>query len=179
MDKLLILDLDETLIHATTEKLDIVEDFQFDKYFVYKRPHLDWFISEISKYFKIGIWSSASDEYVEGIISKLSFDEINFEIVWGRSRCSFKRDIDKDSFAYEKRLQKLKKKNFRMEKIIIVDDSPEKTKVNFGNAIYISGFKGNSDDIDLKHLFDYLVSKIKDVDNVRVIEKRNWKSGYL
>lgn len=62
MDKLLILDLDETLIHATAEKLSIQEDFLFDKYFVYKRPHLDWFLSEISKHFKVGIWSSASDE---------------------------------------------------------------------------------------------------------------------
>ena len=179
MNKLLILDLDETLIHATAEKLSIQEDFCFDKYFVYKRPHLDWFLSEISKHFKVGIWSSASDEYVNGVVQQLAINGVNFEIIWGRSRCTNKRDIENDTFVFEKRLKKLRKKNFKLEKIIMVDDSPEKTKTNFGNAIYVSGFKGNSNDTELRDLHDYLVSKIKALENVRTIEKRHWKSEYL
>ena len=37
-DKLLILDLDETLIHATPVPLAMPANFQFDRYHVYKRP---------------------------------------------------------------------------------------------------------------------------------------------
>lgn len=109
----------------------------------------------------------------------MTISDVNFEIIWGRSRCTNRRDIDSDTFVYEKRLKKLKKKNFKLEKIIIVDDSPEKTKTNFGNAIYVNGFKGNSNDNELIHLHDYLVSKIKAVENVRIIEKRDWKSDFL
>jgi len=70
-EKLIILDLDETLIHATKERLGIEEDFMFDKYFVYKRPFLEQFLLELSADFKIGIWSSADDEYVADIANQI------------------------------------------------------------------------------------------------------------
>lgn len=40
-DKLLLPDLDETFIHATTTPLIVTPDFQFDAYHVYKRPGLE------------------------------------------------------------------------------------------------------------------------------------------
>ena len=70
-NKLLILDLDETLIHATENKLEFSEDFQFDKYYVHKRPHLEAFLIDISKHFPIGIWSSADDDYVNEIVKNI------------------------------------------------------------------------------------------------------------
>src|SRR5687767_7406918 len=93
-DILLILDLDETLIYATEEKLEFEEDFIFDKYFVYKRPGLDNFLSRISEHFKIGIWSSAGDEYVAEIVKKLKPDDVDFEIIWSRSKCTPRRDLE-------------------------------------------------------------------------------------
>lgn len=36
---LLILDLDETLIHSIETKLDVEPDFYFEPYYVYKRPY--------------------------------------------------------------------------------------------------------------------------------------------
>jgi hypothetical protein len=38
--ELLIFGLDETLVHATTERLARAADFEYEKYFVYKRPFL-------------------------------------------------------------------------------------------------------------------------------------------
>lgn len=87
-DKLLKLDLDETLIYATEKELGFSADFLFDKYFVYKRPHLEQFLIEISKHFAIGIWSSADDAYVTEIVNNIKPMNVEFEIVWGRSRCS-------------------------------------------------------------------------------------------
>ena len=59
---LLILDLDETLIHATTTKLG--DDFAFKLYqhYVYKRPGLDAFIAACAEKFDLAVWSSASDD---------------------------------------------------------------------------------------------------------------------
>ena len=175
-DKLLILDLDETLIHATEKELGFSADFKFDKYFVHKRPHLDQFLVDISKHFKIGIWSSADDDYVTEIANNIKPDNVELEIIWGRSRCSLKRDYTFDNYYFEKRLNKLKKKGFRLEKIIIVDDTPQKSRNNYGNAIYINEFSGNATDEELKHLQDYLLT-LKNVDNVRTIEKRGWRTN--
>jgi len=175
-DKLLIFDLDETLIHATENALDVSADFHFDKYFVHKRPHLDKFLIDISKHFAIGIWSSADDIYVTEIVKNIKPDNVDFEIIWGRSRCSLKRNYDLDSYFFEKRLDKLKKKGFKLEQIIIVDDTPEKSRNNYGNAIYINEFSGDATDEELKHLHDYLLT-LKNVDNVRIIEKRGWRTN--
>lgn len=173
-EKLIILDLDETLIHATTNKLEMSEDFTFEKYFVYTRPFLTEFLHQLSLDFKVGIWSSADDEYVESIIKTIAPSELSFELVWGRSRCSYRRDIELGEFIYEKRLDKLKKRGFRLEQILVVDDTHEKSRTNYGNAIYIKEFNGDKRDDELYHLLAYLRT-LKECENVRRIEKRGWR----
>ncbi|PIE50517.1 MAG: phosphoprotein phosphatase [Flavobacteriales bacterium] len=171
---LLILDLDETLIHATENKLNIEEDFKYANYYVYKRPLLKDFLIEMSKYFKLAIWSSADDKYVNDIVERIKPIEVEFEFIFGKSRCTVKRDYELDQYVNLKRLKKLKRKGFQLERILIVDDSPEKTQQNFGNAIYISAYEGNLEDTELKHLSEFLIN-LKDVKNVRTIEKRRWR----
>ena len=171
---LLILDLDETLIHATEKKLDIDFDFQYADYFIYKRPYLNSFFETISEDFTIAVWSSADDKYVEGIVEKIKPKNIDFEFIWGRTRCTTKRNYELDEYVHEKRLKKVKKLGFSIEQILMVDDSPEKTKDNYGNAIYVTAFEGKQNDIELKKLAAYLIS-IKDSSNVRSFEKRAWK----
>lgn len=175
-DKLLILDLDETLIYATEKELGVSPDFQFDKYFVYKRPYLDNFLLDISNHFAIGIWSSADDTYVTEIVKNIKPHNVEFEIIWGRSRCSLKRDLNSGNYYFEKRLAKLKKRGFKLQQIIIVDDTPSKSKYNYGNAIYIKEFLGDTTDVELKYLHDYLLT-LKTVVNVRKIEKRGWRTN--
>ena len=134
-DILIILDLDETLIHATEKKLKRKEDFMVFNYFIYKRPHLEFFLKKLFQYFKIGIWSSGSDDYVQEITNKITPENVHFEIIWARSRCSIKKDFELQDYYYEKRLDKLKRKGFKLEKILLIDDSPEKAKKNYGNFI--------------------------------------------
>lgn len=57
----------------------------------------------------------------------------------------------------------------------MIDDSPEKTKDNYGNAIYVTPFEGNQNDNELKNLSEYL-NIIKSCSNVRSFEKRGWKN---
>ena len=72
-------------------------------------------------------------------------------------------------------MKKLKRKGFQLERILIVDDTPHKSTDNFGNAIYPKEFKGESTDNELKLLAQYLKT-LKDKENVRRLEKRNWRS---
>ncbi len=173
---LLVLDLDETLIHATERKLEIDFDFQYADYFIYRRPHLEWFLESMSADFKLAVWSSADDKYVEEIVERIKPPSIKFEFVWGRTRCTTKRDYELDEYVHEKRLKKVKKQGFSIEQILMVDDSPEKTKDNYGNAIYVTAFEGKQNDTELKTLAEYLNS-IKSTSNVRSFEKRGWKNN--
>ena len=169
LNKLLILDLDETLIHATENELKIPADFHLDNYFIHKRPFLDKFLVDISKHYLVGIWSSADDRYVTEIVNNIKPDNVEMEIIWGRSRCTLKKDYIRDNYYYEKQLDKLKKKGFKLEHIIIVDDTPEKSRNNYGNAVYIKEFLGEENDEELNHLFDYLIT-LKSVENIRKVE---------
>lgn len=183
---LLILDVDETLIHATREELSQAADFEIFNYKVYKRPYLDEFLKAISSDFLVAIWSSASDDYVEEIAKRIIPNELALEFVWGRSRCTYQRNLQIDEYGYYdddpinhyhyiKPLKKVKRKGFNLERILVVDDSPHKSKDNYGNAIYPSAFTGDSQDIELKLLAKYL-KLLRNKENVLRIEKRNWRN---
>jgi len=172
---LLILDLDETLIYATRSKLDIGEPAYVDPYYVYRRPGLQAFLEGINDYFDIAIWSSADDAYVHDIVKEVIPETIPLKFVWGRSRCSMKRN-DLDEYYFEKRLDKVKKQGYRMEHILIVDDTREKSRSNYGNAVHITEYTGQAEDLELSLLMKYLIS-LKDTENVRTMEKRGWRNN--
>ncbi len=175
---LLILDVDETLIHATKTKLTIDHDFKSEAYYIYKRPYLEEFLTAMNENFKLAIWSSADEKYIEDIVSLITPSDVSFEFVWSRSRCTTKWNYELDRFVHQKRLKKVKKLGFELKKMLIVDDSPEKTKENFGNAIYIPAYIGDLKDEELKKLAKYLFL-IKENENVRQLEKRGWNKEKL
>lgn len=173
--KLLVLDLDETLVYATTGKPEWPPDFRLAHYIVYKRPCLDTFLRNICDHYRIGIWSSADELYITAMIEQVVPAGITVEFVWGRSKCTTKYDPVYDCYCFEKRLYKLKNKGFSLDNILLVDDSPEKTRYNYGNAIYIRPFTGDPTDVELLLLYDYLLT-LKDSDNIRSMEKRGWRN---
>jgi len=183
---LLILDVDETLIHASAKELGIKADFKVFDYFIYKRPYLDFFLDEIKDHFMVAVWSSASDDYVNEIVKLIFPENFDLKFVWGRSRCTPKRflNVDEygnyddrylDHFNYVKPLKKVKKKGFDLNKILIIDDTPHKSRENYGNAIYPKEYLGDIEDDELKQLSKYL-KLFMGIDNVRSIEKRNWRN---
>ena len=186
--QLLVLDLDETLIHASENELNRKADFKFFGYHVYKRPYLNEFLTQVNEHFLLAVWSSASDDYVERIVNQVFPKEINLEFVWGRSRCTYRRNLRIDDFGYYddnylnhyhyiKPLKKVKKYGYDLGKILIVDDSPHKCRDNFGNAIYPKAYKGNTNDDELIWLAKYLQTFIGKK-TVRKIEKRNWRNKF-
>ncbi len=184
---LLVLDLDETLVHASEKELGYPPAFEVFGYPVYPRPFLEKFLLEMSKHFSLGIWSSAGDPYVECVAEKIKPEGVNFEFVWGNSRCTFRRNIKLDGYGYYenvyehqhyvKPLKKLKKKGYDLQRMLIVDDSPHKCSDNYGNAIYPRPFEGDPYDNELLLLMEYLLS-LKDKPNLRKIEKRKWRDSF-
>ncbi len=178
---LLILDLDETLIHATHIEQDMAVDFMLEDYLVYKRPFVDEFFTSLQDDFLFAVWSSATNGYVNKIVKQIIPHFIALEFVWSRERCTLRRDVlmeyghDPDYYEYTKPLSKVKAKGYDLQKILIVDDTPFKCFANYGNAIYPKTFEGDKNDDELLYLAKYLKT-LKDKNNVRNIEKRYWRT---
>ena len=171
---LLILDLDETLIYSTESTLAGSEDFKVDEYFVYKRPGLDKFLDFISPIYDVAIWTSSSEDYAQEVVKNIFPQNYPLKFIYGRTKCTLTFLWDQNEYIYAKNLSKLKRKKYSLEKILIIDDSPEKLKRNYGNHIRVEPFVGSNDDIELFRLIKYL-EKIKLSENVRIIEKRSWR----
>lgn len=142
---LLILDLDETLIYASGTPLERPADFAVGGYHVYRRPNLDRFLARCARHFELAVWSSASDDYVRAVVAGIFPPDIPLRFVWGRSRATLRRGALGDGGGlldpwdhqhYLKPLAKVRRAGWRLERVLIVDDSPAKCARNYGNAIY-------------------------------------------
>ncbi len=171
---LLVLDLDETLIYSTKSRLSYPEDFMLGEYCVYKRPGLDKFLEFISQNFSVAIWTSSTEDYAQEVVKNIFPQNYPLQFIYGRSKCTITFLHESNEYIYAKNLSKLKHKNYSLEKILIIDDSPEKLKRNYGNHIRVEPFVGAKNDIELYQLIKYL-ERIKLSDNVRGIEKRVWR----
>jgi RNA polymerase II subunit A small phosphatase-like protein len=78
-------------------------------------------------------------------------------------------------YDYVKVLKKLRRRGYDLNRVLIVDDTPAKAKRNYGNVIYPSEYQGQVHDNELVLLLAYLL-QLKDIKNVRSIEKRDWRS---
>lgn len=173
--KLLILDLDETLIYGTEEPLNRASDFVVVPYSIYKRPYLEEFITYCLANFRVTVWSSSDLEYAAEVANRIFPDPGRLEFVWARDRCTRGYDNETGEMYWIKDLKKVKRQGYFLEEVLVVDDSPEKHQRNYGNLIRVKSFEGDPDDSELRLLMRYL-DEIKDVPNVRAVEKRNWRN---
>ena len=106
MKKLLILDLDETLLHATSKELSISPDFTCCQYNVYERPFVHEFLNYVFERFEVAVWTSSSEDYAECIVKELFFDPSLLQFVWARSRCTPQMNSLTGEILYEKNLKR-------------------------------------------------------------------------
>lgn len=173
--KLLILDLDETLIYATEEKLNRECDFSVGQYFVYKRPFLQDFLEFCFENFDVAVWTSATQNYAVEIANRIFPDSNELKFFYSRLRCTIRFDEELQENYFEKMMSKIRRRGYDLTKIIVIDDSPEKWRNSYGNLVRVKSFFGECDDDELKHLTVYL-ERLKNIDNIRKFEKRNWRN---
>lgn len=175
MRPLLILDLDETLIHGAEMELGRSADFQVGPFHIYRRPHLADFLASVSQWYELAIWSSASDDYVCEIAATLAQCGIQWSFVWSRDRCVQRMNPEAFETVFFKDLKKVVRLGYHLNRVLIVDDMPEKLSRNYGNAIYVSRFEGEETDNELPQLAAFLHA-LNDAPNFRTIEKRGWRT---
>ena len=172
--KTLVLDLDETLVHANTE-LPRPAEFHVGPYGVLRRPGVEAFLEfAISHFEHVGVWTASTLSYAIPVLDQL-VDRERLAFVWGRGRCTFHIDHETREGMLLKDIRKLTKRGrYRKERLLFVDDTPAKLARSYGNLITVRPFEGDPHDRELELLERYLLS-IGDVPNVRALEKRGWR----
>jgi len=159
-EKLLVLDLDNTLISAIHEEyvrdcIDYPKDFMAldDEYFVSKRPHLDKFMKYAFDNWTVALWTAATEPYAKEILTKSGVDVKRFKFMKFKEDCTKYID-DHYSSVFIKDLNKIK--DYDLSNIIIVDDKESSAKYTPYNLIeiypYIS-FVQEKDDYLLMTMF--------------------------
>ena len=175
--KLLVLDIDETLIHATENPVNDEWDFQVEQYYVYKRPYLDLFLDYCESNFEVGLWTSAEGGFARFVVGGIFRKGYPLRFVWSIERCTEVFNPVLYDFSYIKNLKKLKRKGYKLEEVIMIDDTPSKLRKNYGNLIAIDEYRAQNDDKELLRIINYL-DDLKNAPNIRTIEKRGWKYRY-
>ena len=176
--KLLILDLDETLIYATEVSLPRQADFLVEPYYIYKRPFLDVFLKNCLDWFEVAVWTSSTPSYAMEILSFIFESPKNLSFMWASDRCTVAYDLEWFEYYNRKNIKKVKRKGYRLESIIAVDDTPQKWERSYGNLVRVNPFEGDETDDELKYLLLYL-DKLRHEKNIRSVEKRFWRNQLI
>lgn len=174
--KLLVLDLDETLVYATEDSLERDPDFEVGPYSVYKRPGLEEFLSRVHPHFNMAVWTSSTRPYAEPVVEQIFPPDIALHFVWARERCTRKFDPELHEHEWAKNLNKVKRLGYALEQVVMVDDTPAKLVQHYGNLVRIKPFFGDLSDVELDQLGIYLLTLV-DEPNIRAVEKRYWRKS--
>lgn len=189
-DKLLVLDLDETLIYS--ELVSEITETRADQFHirvgrdllrVSKRPNLDEFLTWCFHNYVVAVWSASDRAYVETVLAMVLPRGAKPIFVWCSNKCTTKfipGNFDDNNTFVIKDLKKINKKlrGPGKNKVLIVDDTSITYVRNYGNAVPIAHFRGSAKDNELARVRE-LLSKLKDHKDVRSVEKRPENPHYL
>ncbi len=172
---LLILDLDETLVHSTERPLARHADFILGELRVHRRSFLGEFVDAALSWFDVAVWSSGSAAYVHAVVERIFPSSTGLRFVWSRERCTRRLDADSQEYYWAKNLDKGRRAGFPLSRVIAIDDSAEAFASHYGNHIGIQPYTGQEGDTDLQRVLPFL-DWLRTVENVRAVDKRRWRS---
>ncbi|SHH20546.1 HAD family hydrolase [Massilia sp. CF038] len=152
--RLIVFDLDETLVHATEVPLAYPHAFQVGPYFVYVRPFAHELITFSSSHFDVAVWSSSSEAYVKAVTAELFGTTFPVTFSWAVSKCVQKVDAKSNGYVYIKDLRKVLKHGYAADEIIMIDDSPEKLQRQPARHLCLPAFTGDPADAELPRVID-------------------------
>eukprot|EP01117_Protostelium_nocturnum_P004290 TRINITY_DN1568_c0_g1_i2.p1 TRINITY_DN1568_c0_g1~~TRINITY_DN1568_c0_g1_i2.p1 ORF type:complete len:236 (-),score=38.38 TRINITY_DN1568_c0_g1_i2:176-883(-) len=168
--KILVLDLDETLVHSTTKRtikfdyqVEVVIDSVLCKFYVSKRPFVEFFLKTISEWFEVVIFTASLKPYANAVIDQLDPHGFITKRLY-RESC-----VNKGN-GYVKDLSKVHED---LSQVMILDNSPVAYALHRENAIPISDWlANNSEDEELLDLLPFLngIRPTKDVRSILMLK---------
>eukprot|EP00331_Platyophrya_macrostoma_P007774 CAMPEP_0176430516 /NCGR_PEP_ID=MMETSP0127-20121128/14297_1 /TAXON_ID=938130 /ORGANISM="Platyophrya macrostoma, Strain WH" /LENGTH=238 /DNA_ID=CAMNT_0017812415 /DNA_START=82 /DNA_END=798 /DNA_ORIENTATION=+ len=172
-DYVLLLDLDETLVRSSKQKptipgygearvITFMDNGEQTQMYVIDRPYLKEFITELSKKYKIYIYTSGIQEYAEAVVKSSDYSRL-ISGIYSRKDCKItsENSCEKDIFAF----------GFDEKKLVFIDDWKSHTTHAPNNSITIKYFSGRQSDRELLKLKDFLLELVQEGD-VRCVADR-------
>ena len=172
---LVILDLDETLVHVPDHPIGRRADFTVLGHEGYRRPHLDDFLGELRGRYEVAIWTTARRDYAEEILTAIVPWRSDLAFVWAREDCSLHTDEATGHQGAVKDVGGVSGEGYDLARVVMVDDSPEKHPRSSANLIPVTPFLGDPGDAELPVVAAFIHSLAKQAD-VRTVEKRRWRT---
>lgn len=168
--KLIVLDVDETLIHSSRAKTNKSIKLDDGDLHLNPRPYLNNFLKYLFNNYRVMIWSAGEKRYIEFFVKKfihpLGFKPV---AVWTRNDCDTILSDD-GNVDYIKPLpilwKKYKSQGINVRNTIIVDDKKSTAVYNPTNHILIKRYENQDDDKELYKLRLFL-EKYYNIDDVR------------
>lgn len=166
--KVLVLDLDETLVHSSFKPVPnadfivpiVIEGITYNVY-VLKRPFVDEFLQECAKHFEVVIFTASLGVYANPLLDILAPPEQ--DLIQHRL---FRETCVMHNGTYVKDLGALGRK---LKDQIFVDNSPLSYQFHPNNAVNITSWFDDPSDTELRDLLPVLCGKLKEVPDVRTI----------
>jgi len=182
--KTLILDLDETLIHSfhdgvlrPTVKPGTPPDFILKvtidrhpvRFFVHKRPHVDFFLNIVSQWYELVVFTASMEIYGTAVADKLDNNKGLLKRRYYRQHCTL------DFGSYTKDLSAICSD---LASVFILDNSPGAYRSYPDNAIPIKSWFNDPTDTALLNLLPVL-DALRFVSDVRSVLSRNREAQRL
>ncbi|KAG7314988.1 hypothetical protein KOW79_022291 [Hemibagrus wyckioides] len=176
--KILVLDLDETLIHSHHDGvlrptvrpgtppdfiLKVVIDKHPVRFFVHKRPHVDFFLEVVSQWYELVVFTASMEIYGSAVADKLDNNRGILKRRYYRQHCTL------DLGSYIKDLSVV---HNDLSSIVILDNSPGAYRSHPDNAIPIKSWFSDPSDTALLNLLPML-DALRFTSDVRSVLSRN------
>ncbi len=173
---LVILDLDETLVHVPDHPLSRRRDFEVHGHAGYARPHLTEFLDGLRRRYDVAIWTSADRAYAEAIVAEIVPRHHDLAFLWSREHCTEHFDQQSNGRTTIKTLQRVGAHGYDLGRVIMVDDAPEKHLRDYENLVPVAPFLGDYADRELPAVAAF-IHTLAAVPDVRSVDKRFWHRG--
>ena len=185
--KVLVLDLDETLIHSrhagllrSSEDAGFPPDFILRvaidnhpvRFLVHKRPHVDHFLSVVSQWFELVVFTASMEIYGKAVCDELDSGQGMLRRRYYRQHCTLLPPGDSESYSKD-----LSTVCGDLSRVFIIDNNPEAYTSYPDNAIPIRSWFSDPQDTALLQLLP-LLDRLRRVSDVRTILRRPGLSDF-
>jgi len=154
--KLLVLDIDETLIYASPIPLHRPAHFPLGLAHAYIRPGAHKFITTCRQHYHVGIWTSATREYAADVLVRLNVPLNSLAFIWTREHCVGGENTITGHLCRVKQFPQLLALGYPASAITVVDDEPGCWLDCTGRLLAIPKYKGAPEDRELYRLLGLL-----------------------